>query len=115
MLLVIDRGRWLRGEGPKDSFLKRQRDGKMCCLGFEALRRGYTEEDIMGASGPWADIVGWEGLLEKNLGRLTTPFPTQTCQQMMLVNDDRYLPEEQREQQLKELFLKVGVQVEFVD
>ena len=50
--LVIDRTRWLRGEGPEESALLRPTDNKMCCLGFDALRRGLTSDEIKGVEAP---------------------------------------------------------------
>ena len=38
--LKIDRRTWLRGEGASQSFLLREADGKMCCLGFACLAAG---------------------------------------------------------------------------
>lgn len=35
--LIIDRSRWLRGEGCDASYLLRPADNKMCCLGFDML------------------------------------------------------------------------------
>lgn len=53
--LTIDRSKWLRGEGANDSYLLRERDGKMCCLGFWCLMHGLTAEDISNHETP-ADI-----------------------------------------------------------
>ena len=46
MKLVIDRATWLRGEGHEQSYLLRECDGKMCCLGFFALACGLHPERI---------------------------------------------------------------------
>lgn len=45
--VVVDRSKWLRGEGALNSFLLRESDGKMCCLGF-VLKQAYdkTDEDL---------------------------------------------------------------------
>lgn len=48
--VVVDRRNWLRGEGPKTSFLRRGCDGKMCCLGFAALALGISEAEITNIS-----------------------------------------------------------------
>ena len=44
--LVIDRRRWLRGEGSVVSALYRSSDRKMCCLGFACLASGLLVRDI---------------------------------------------------------------------
>jgi hypothetical protein len=46
--VVIDRERWLRGEGSTQSFLLRPEDGRMCCIGFACLAADLKPEDIMG-------------------------------------------------------------------
>jgi len=47
MQLTIDRKRWLRGTHPT-SYLRRKRDGKMCCVGFYAKALGHTQDEITG-------------------------------------------------------------------
>lgn len=54
--LVIDRETWLRGEGSSNSFLRREGDGKQCCLGFYCLARGLSAEEITYHAAP--DNVG---------------------------------------------------------
>ena len=50
--LVIDRQRWLRGEGVDESYLLRKHDCKMCCLGFYCLLLDLTPEEIVGKTTP---------------------------------------------------------------
>jgi hypothetical protein len=45
--VVIDRERWLRGEGPGLSYLLRERDAHMCCIGFACIAAGMTPGVIM--------------------------------------------------------------------
>ena len=40
MKLIIDRAKWLRGEGADKSYLVRDSDQKMCCLGFYGCSLG---------------------------------------------------------------------------
>jgi len=47
MKLTIDRSKWWRGNGSRDSALSNKAK-KMCCLGFLSLACGYSEEDIRG-------------------------------------------------------------------
>ena len=48
---VVDRSKWLRGEGFQDSFLLRPADDKQCCIGFLAGACGFTKEHILGTRG----------------------------------------------------------------
>jgi hypothetical protein len=50
--LVIERERWLRGEGHGRSQLLRKRDGKMCCLGFFGLACGLDASQLEGNGDP---------------------------------------------------------------
>ena len=52
--LVIDRRRWLRGEGGLVSALYRDSDRKMCCLGFACLASGLRVADIRNKALPSA-------------------------------------------------------------
>jgi hypothetical protein len=45
--VIVDRERWLRGEGSNASALYRE-DGKMCCMGFAAIAAGYKKSDLLG-------------------------------------------------------------------
>lgn len=49
MKLVIDRNTWMRGE--QEARLLAE-DGRMCCLGFLALKCGFTEEQIKNVAAP---------------------------------------------------------------
>ena len=44
--VVIDRKRWLRGEGTARSRLLRPEDGKMCCIGFVAKAAGVEDVEM---------------------------------------------------------------------
>lgn len=48
LTVIVDRTKWLRGEGSRASKLLREQDGKMCCMGFASLAAGYTEDQIKG-------------------------------------------------------------------
>lgn len=49
--LRINRKTWYRGF-VSDSYLRRIKDQKMCCLGFYCRSIGYTVRDILGLSTP---------------------------------------------------------------
>jgi hypothetical protein len=50
-VLTIQRSKWYRGQGSDESYLLNCA-GQMCCLGFDALARGLSAEDIEIAGDP---------------------------------------------------------------
>jgi hypothetical protein len=109
MELVIDRSKWLRGEGDKSALL-RASDGKMCCLGFYCLAVGLTENQIRNKGFPQ---YLYDNPLEKTEGKwlvdggMDVIFLTD-------YNDSGALPEKVREEKLTEIFATHGVTVKFV-
>lgn len=116
MKLVIDRQKWLRGEGSSNSYLLRGKDRKMCCLGFLALQCGYTQDEIIHKESP------------SSVGGLVTKFPSGLvclkrgitsnsiqCHRLMTCNDDELLSDEEREGQLIDLFHEIGIDIEFIN
>lgn len=129
--LIIDRNKWLRGESA-NSYLLREDDGKMCCLGFESLRRGLSEEEITNVEAPQG--VGHPEVFDGDLIYMPSngttrfpgqPHPTQVCQELMMVNDEELDIEEmnisesefeeERESKITELFKQIDIAVEFID
>ncbi|SRR5258706_6565901 len=113
MKLVIERSKWLHGEGHSNSSLLRKRDGKMCCLGFYSLSCGLTQENIMEVPGPRdytvikyfnKDETRW--LLDHN-----------DANSLMDLNDgDPILMDaDSREQAIINIFARHDVEVEFID
>jgi hypothetical protein len=120
--LIIDRGKWYRGQ-PEGSALLREEDGKMCCLGFDCLRRGFTPDRLIGVMVPESIATALE---EDNLTRLKGLVSycecegghlqaTNTCEDLVRVNDDALLDELSREEQIADLFAEIGVTVEFIN
>lgn len=112
--LVIDRTKWLRGEGADESRLRRERDGKMCCLGFYSIACGFSEEQITGVHYP----VG--------LRNIEVPFPEEmqwTLQnapnlagKLAQINDfGQDEDENTREAKIIDRFAAVDVEVEFIN
>lgn len=138
MNLIIDRAKWLRGEGSGESFLIRNTDGKMCCLGFLGLACEIPQEKLMGAKSPVSYYNG--SLLDKTsrapkedwvrlnkevegifgppctfLGEASNRFDiSEVCAAMMKVNDSNRMSDSVREETLRDLFRSTGIQVEFV-
>lgn len=136
--LLINRKDWIRGKQGYgiSSALLRASDQKMCCLGFYLRSCGI--EDITDLSSPGqlygtytkeqeASSLIPDWLLEPALGfapTSSTDTPTSgkinttDCNRLMDINDSHdpsFLTEEQRETEIKELFLLHGVKVTFVN
>jgi hypothetical protein len=121
---TVKRSEWLRGEGPSPSFLLRNRDKKMCCLGFFCLAAGCSLNDLANTQVP-SEL---EGECKANI-----------AEQLLLQGLDLHLPvvndlmtandrsteihgldidihsEEEREQVIAKLFAQMEVKVNFVD
>lgn len=112
MKLVIDRSRWLRGEGDEDSFLLRPRDCRMCCLGFFGRALGAAEETINDHEAPYfARGVNWPEWVFTADRR----GHTGDIRALMDINDDESLGESIRESRIAEIFARHGITVEFVN
>lgn len=110
--LVIDRKKWLRGD-PANAKLFRSTDGKMCCLGFDLLDRGFTVDQISDkgtprsvyySGAPIADLVIGAGVINSTV-----------CRNLMTFNDDDDLTDDEREAGISRLFRTIGVKVEFIN
>lgn len=118
MKLVIERDRWLRGEGSSDSYLLRDSDGKMCCLGFYALACGLMKIQIANVTDPAGarrpTKAFEDALVHIPLNPEEMPLGnSQAAKDLMSANDSIELEDNEREQRLERLFAKIGVQVEF--
>jgi hypothetical protein len=125
MKLVIDRRRWIHGEGGDSSRLLRLDDKKMCCLGFLSLACGASENDIGDFSEPnEMDIRPTHEVFQKLLLQLegedcdhkyTYYNPSTIAIDMMVTNDSKALSESEREEKLTGYFKEIGVEVEFIN
>lgn len=127
--LTIDRKTWLRGVLPEDrlsgeggELLSYQ--GYKCCLGFDALACGVPEEFLLKVPGPSTLIKShqeFSDILAHQFTRLQHDDPGYSTahrwwmEAAMDINDSIYFKEEERETLLKKLFLKVNVQLEFIN
>lgn len=115
--LVITRSRWLRGEGPSKSCLRRGEDGKMCCLGFYCVALGKSDLQITGMSEP--DHVGVHGWLDQahNEWALALSLVRGRVVDILMDGNDRIdTTETEREASLTTLFRKYGhIELVFVD
>lgn len=126
---VVDRKKWLRGEGDENSCLL-TRGNRMCCLGFYAEACGLDRKVIRNIATPSnavkvtkgeptavdreyrevsrkSDVV-WKTKLVNISGDDSI-----TCGRMMSVNDDEDITDEVRETKLTALFKALGIKVKF--
>lgn len=116
--LIIDRTLWLRGEGSGDSYLLRERDGKMCCLGFYCVAHGLSTEDIADKSTPAyiphltiedAERFGLKPLVQD------VEYDSDLCNNLTMTNDNEWLSNPNRERLIIKYFAWMGVVVEFIN
>jgi hypothetical protein len=129
---TIDRTTWLRGEGCFESRLLTH-DGKLCCLGFYCLARGFTRKQIFDEAMPMA-LVGDNGsqnlriklaeLGEPTALLLKTAFPDlfdavdhnhRSLTRLAETNDDYLLSDEERERRLTGMFAARKIKVNFIN
>jgi hypothetical protein len=120
--LVIERAKWLRGEGGSVSQLLRASDGKMCCLGFLGAQCGYAPDQLRGHAEPGELFGRWETAdYEKNnlwpcwLLHVDEYGATDGADlpKLIATNDDRLISDQTREADIASIFAKHGVTVIF--
>lgn len=125
MKLVIDRSKWLRGEGSTNSQLRRLSDGKMCCLGFHALACGADKKLITGSTQPLhlCEIRGFKYPSGQTWAGTATPLGSSVdwlgpymFSRLTEINDAANIDDATREAWLIEGFRVLGgVEIEFVN
>lgn len=108
--LVINRLKWLRGEGADVSYLLRASDGKMCCLGFHARQIAkLPAKEISGACNPLEAQGSW--FYDDRNGNFS-----RDARDLMQLNDAiLYESEAEREAAITAIFLKHNIEVEFIN
>jgi hypothetical protein len=110
MKLVIDRTKWLRGEGYSVSKLLRSSDHKMCCIGFLCADLGIPESELLDVAGSHSQPFSCELPLWLAVRKDTES----DLQQAYNINDEIF-PDAEREQRLTEIFARHDVEVEFIN
>lgn len=114
MKLVIDRSRWLRGEGSSRSRLLRSSDGKMCCVGFFALACGLTPADILDRSTPFAQPSSGSAVLDEKFIDPDNPLRhVNEVSSLYATNDSMHITDASREHGIRGSFRRLGVEVTF--
>lgn len=113
-VLTIQRSKWLRGEGSKVSRMLRPSDGRMCCLGQEALAFGVPESCLLDQFTP-RQVMG-PPAAESYYQRMR-PISADLLWDAMKLNDSPDLDDDERESRLIPLLKQIGGydRVEFVD
>ena len=125
-VLVIDRSKWARGEyteresGRDDFGGKRyllDRDGMMCCLGFDALAMGLAPKAILNKGTPLCVPQNARGYKKYAVNRIDDGRRhTEVVANAMNVNDDDRLSESAREKKLAPILKRLGYNdVQFVN
>lgn len=104
---IIDRSKWLRGEGYYKSFLLRETDNKMCCLGFACIASGFKEENIKGIKMPLSLIITPDWYKDSKEHAIARDAST--------INDNKYISDSKRESTLKPILKKLDFDVEFIN
>ncbi len=108
-VLTIYRDEWIRDDAR--SFLLREIDGKMCCLGFDALACGVTRDAIAGVREPLQlsprDVHSeyWKTRCDPDLSSLRHDG---LIRRIMRINDNRYIDDATREASLIPLLKQLG-------
>lgn len=116
---TIERSKWLRGEGSKNSSLLRSCDGKMCCLGQVMQQCGIPDNELREIGEP-SDIhnpdIEVEVLCEWQQWAISpTRHMHPRISSMMELNDDVFTEDFDRESRLSELAQQAGFSLKFVD
>lgn len=127
--LTIQRSRWIRGSRDGSSYLYREDDRKMCCLGFYLRSCGVKVQSLMGIATPRYIIdseeipkqAQWLVFDPGSFDKTTTFLNSDACIALIDANDKRYgsrsklKAECQREERIKALFAVHNVEVTFID
>lgn len=121
--LIIYRPWWLRGTGSMESrMLKGREPGespKMCCLGQLAVSCGVDTGGIEEIGSPMTMRSVDARMLPEPLQPLDLDRPrrdnTTLTWKIVQANDNKDLPDEERERELNELFSEAGIAVTFTD
>ena len=108
--VVIDRKLWYRGKGAGGSRLLTE-EGKMCCLGFDALACGLKAEDILYITSPGSTGYDVPGLVNVDTYHHDN---SKVCGEMMMTNDNEVIADGEREKLLTEMAATIGRKFVFV-
>jgi len=112
-ITVIKKSKWRRNIGQNNGLLLDPKTNKMCCLGFDAIRRGCKPRDIRNHGSPEEvnpEKADFSGLV--NRSRVNTEI----CRQLMRINDDdSSIDNNERQERIIKLGRKAGIEFRFVE
>jgi len=114
MKLIIDRKRWLRGGGNDSCLL--DGEGRMCCLGFYGIALGFSGEEILEKPEP-NNLNESDGFIDRRWPEWLVDrrrYNTKDCVLLMRTNDNKDLSDGEREDQIREIFMRNGIEVSYV-
>lgn len=119
--LVINRSRWLRGEGYLKSRLYRESDGKMCCVGFYCEHvtgqpppmESRVVDGVMAVPAWMRPKIGLRKYSSWGPPHLNSEENVEYA--LYTINDAENIDDETREAWLIEGFKLGGIEVTFVD
>ncbi len=117
MKLVIDRTKWLHGEGAVASKLLRRQDKKQCCIGFLCSAYGVPDsamEDVGGSQKLSHKLPSWLKV-ESYIGENAEYHIKDDLFSAYEANDSQKLDEALREESIIAIFAKHDVEVEFIN
>lgn len=114
--VVVKRSKWMRGD-QETSCLRNKKTGKMCCLGFLTREAGFRTRQINGKLQPDDLTKCIKGLTRPHTycDQDTDIINTETCKNMMDINDDKNIDDETREKQIAREGKRIGVNFKFVE
>jgi hypothetical protein len=105
--LIIKESKWYRGLGSGSRLLV-PLDGRMCCLGFDSLACGATEQQILGVTFPSNLVPTLEKQKWLYICNPSARDMGSYQSRIAEVNDDRNITESERKNLLSELFREGG-------
>lgn len=111
--VTVSRSKWLRGEGSQRSFLLREEDGKMCCMGFAAIAAGLKPEDIKGKKTVNGSASTATGSVEPEDVKI--PSMENWFDSLYGANDSTVIPDHMREAEIIKRGADKGIAFTFVD
>lgn len=128
--LVIKSSEWSRinRSNPMEFTALLNDQGRMCCLGIDARRCGFSDTQIGGATMPGsvaarlkvgADLGEATQLTPEQaayIDRWTTPevrLSTQDADRLAVINDSASIPDDEKIEQIAQIFATYGIAVEY--
>jgi len=116
MKFTVERSTWARGKTDETNFLFNKYTNKRCCLGFVCKQLGFEDAQLEGVGSPihltWPlGGVGRNVLMDNG----STGYESPLTERAITINDDEFIDDEQREENLSKEFKLAGHEMVFID